>query len=929
MSISFAHLNVRSLSKNFQEFRDHVEQNKYDVIAVTETWLSTKLSNDNFRILNYSMIRKDRDSLGGGVAFYVKNPLKFSRTNYDTLNQNFEHLWIRITIDHKKFLVGVIYKNKYDATFIDNFEDVISLISPDCDQLLCLGDFNINLLNFDNKAKRFLSAIESYGLYQIITAPTRVSKTSLSLLDLIIVSDKNIYSSCGVKDIHISDHALVYCELPCIAGSQDTTFRTSRDFSQFDYDSFYADLQSIRWEVIYRMSDINQKVTLFNTILTNLLNAHAPYKTYRFTKPFAPWLTDNIKKMMSIRDAALKRYRVNKSPNTWEYYKSLRNYTNLAVKNEKKAYIQHFVRTNPSKNIWKSLNKLGVYAKVKTNLPANLDEPNLINDYFISVFQNADVPNGNIIDYYNSSIKTGLSNKFSFALTNYEEVVNILNTIKTNAIGSDGINIKLIKLCCPIILNILVHIYNVCIEKGVFPSTWKNSLVIPIPKVNNPTGFHHLRPVSILPAISKIFEKILERQIRTYLERCNIIPEVQSGFRPGHSCTTALLEITDEIIKATDNRYLTALVLLDFSKAFDTINHSLLIAILHFIGFDNSSTDLIKQYLSGRTQQVVVNNNMSFCKNVTSGVPQGSVLGPLLFTIYTFNFISSLQHCSYHLYADDMQIYYSFPADAAANAEELINRDLNNLYEFSKAHCLSLNPLKSVAMLFGPANIRQSIQQTMRLCIKDSNLDFKETVRNLGVILDNELRFREHINNCLIKSFANLKLLYTHKNILNKKIKVMLCDSLVLSHFNFADCVYGPCIDTITSRKIQKVQNSCLRFIYSIRRRNHVSHKLVSANWLNMYNRRLVHASCLYFKIILLKCPPYLLHKIRYRTDVHNINLRSRGNVTIPKHRTQLFKRSFSYQIALVYNRYIDMYVTCRSIISFKKNLFNLLLKHQ
>lgn len=182
--------------------------------------------------------------------------------------------------------------------------------------------------------------------------------------------------------------------------------------------------------------------------------------------------------------------------------------------------------------------------------------------------------------------------------------------------------------------------------------------------------------------------------------------------------------------------------------------------------------------------------------------------------------------------------------------------------------------------------------------------------------------------NCSKKSYLNLKLLYPHRQIMNKKTKITLCESVILSHFNYADTLYGPCITVASSRRIQKVQNSCLSFIYGIRRRNRISYKLKDANWLSMMKWRSLHLACLVYNIIIFGKPPYLYNKIRFRTDVHNINVRNRGNVTIPNHRTEMFKRAFSYQVAVTYNKLATPYFQLLKLSLFPKAVFTYLMSN-
>lgn len=231
-------------------------------------------------------------------------------------------------------------------------------------------------------------------------------------------------------------------------------------------------------------------------------------------------------------------------------------------------------------------------------------------------------------------------------------------------------------------------------------------------------------------------------------------------------------------------------------------------------------------------------------------------------------------------------------------------------------------------IIFGPKNQRSNTKDHITIKIGNDSLIQVDQAKSLGVILDSDLRFEDHVNKMLQKGYSVLKLIYGNRHYLPHKTKVLLCETLVLSILNYADSLYGPCITTLYARKIQKLQNSCLRLIYGIYRNQKISHKLKEVRWLNMYNRRLHHTVCLFHGIILNKIPIYLFQKIKFRTDVHTLNIRFKGLLTPPQHRTELFKRSFSYQIAKTYNG-LNNQLKGNSITRFKKIYKSYLFERQ
>ena len=360
------------------------------------------------------------------------------------------------------------------------------------------------------------------------------------------------------------------------------------------------------------------------------------------------------------------------------------------------------------------------------------------------------------------------------------------------------------------------------------------------------------------------------------------------------------------------------MILLDFSKAFDTIDHELLLAILKSCGIDDRGCNLLQSYLEGRSQIVRISNKLSQLRAISKGVPQGSILGPLLFTIYTSQFVNYIKSCSVHMYADDTQMYYSFYANDYEAAMQQISTDLTSLSDISSQHLLVLNPSKSAMLLFGKRTDCAYLQNLINIELNGCRLKLFQQAKNLGLILDTTLRFREQVGKIIQKVYYALRLLYPHRSYLNINTKKTLCDTLVLSQFTYCAAVYGPCLDKDCSNRIQRVQNSCIRFIYGIRKYEHISHKLPELRWLNMQDRRKFYSICLFHKIITTKAPAYLYNKITFRSDVHNLNVRSKGLLSPPMHRTSFYERGFKFCIYKLYNQ-VSFGAKSYSTTKFKK----------
>ncbi|CAG4992189.1 unnamed protein product [Colias eurytheme] len=480
---------------------------------------------------------------------------------------------------------------------------------------------------------------------------------------------------------------------------------------------FNSDLASIPWNDICHMPNVNDMVTVFNSYVMSLFNKHAAKTTISLKNRRSPWLTSNLRHLMSVRNDALDKYRKTKCEKDRVYYKSLKSFVNICLHQEKISFYDSHINAH-SKNgkvLWKNL-KNQVLPNFKTSavLPDHLRDPNTINSHFLNIPGTGNVDKS-ILDYFsNNSYGKGV---FKFDLVDENAIAKIIINLKSNAEGYDGIPRDMILLTLPTTLKVITAIINRSLATSTFPSIWKIALVRPLPKTDNPEDFKDLRPISILPFLSKILEKVVYFQVVKYCEKHNIFPELQSGFRRQRGTTTALLNVTDDLLANQDEGYATALVLLDFSRAFDCLNLQLMVAKLSFYGFDNSSLEWFHSYLGGRSQKVIVSNNDGSTSTsselfVTRGVPQGSILGPLLFIIYAADITNCINFCKYHIYADDLQVYLPVNCKDLSSSLNKISQDLSAVSKWSYNNSLVLNPNKSKYMIVGSRRQVQAIENS-------------------------------------------------------------------------------------------------------------------------------------------------------------------------------------------------------------------------
>lgn len=905
MPIKIAQLNVRSLVRHFTEVAYFINQEEIDVFCLTETWLTDGVDSDSLHIPGYKFYRADRrgNRRGGGAAVYVSNRHNFLITPIDSCSNTAyaDSLWLKLKTNKRTLAVGVVYRPDGNITnFIDSLDDTLSSIIPVVDDVILTGDMNIDLFKLNNPLSKCL---KSYSFTQVIDEATRITATSETLIDPIFVSDSALVLSHGTLDADlVADHRLVFCTIGYDSIKRSQKIVTVRDFKRFNHDKFSSDLLSMRWQDVIFLPDIEDKVKYITDLIKCLFDTHAPLRTMRVSKPKAPWLTDVIKLMMKTRDNALAKYKITKNDADWAAYRYLRNFTLYAVRREKKAYFKSLFSNADLKKCWRSLGSLGVTTKKVYEIPNELKNAGEINNYFAQVFNQSVIDCSGTVTFYEKNRHS--SNKlFSFSLVSTHDVAKIIDSIRSNAVGTDSVSISMIKLCLPHILPYITHIINCCLEEGYFPQAWKSAIVKPVPKVNNPTSYSDLRPISLLPTLSKILEKAVQKQLYEFVNSNGIVPQGQSGFRESHSTTSALLSVTDGILSALDNKQISALVLLDFSKAFDTVIHKVALAKLKFIGCEDNVLNFFSSYLVGRTQAVCVDGAFSGETSVTSGVPQGSVLGPLLFIIYISDLFHKPRTCTMQGYADDTQVLHSFSPECDRRACDDINMDLSIIYEYSAAHNLKLNSSKTFVMLFGnPARI-DAIKQSFRLYLGGDLLPVADSCKNLGLVIDCQLKYVSHVNSLLKKAYMRLKLLYGNRHALDYNLRKYLCETLVLSLFNYADIVYRPCLDSVTKRRIQVAQNACCRFVFGLRKYDHVSNYLKVLQWLPMDTIWVFHLLSFVFVLLRSGQPAYLRNKLSYRTTMHTLSLRDQGFLNIPRHSTSKYRDSFSYASVSYYNR--------------------------
>ena len=429
-----SHLNIRSMNTGFDEFVNYLNDYGFDVLGLSETWLTSDYDNSMFSIPGYNFIRKDRAARGGGVGIYVKKYIKFKIIELDIVSNECEFISISFSIDNKNILFASIYRpptSNIDS-FVDWLEDIFGLTVPFYDYVIFTGDLNIDLFKHSAHKTKLEKLFDIFGVNQVIKDPTRInpSTNSSSLIDIIITNTSlDIKDSCSLHISEtISDHNLVYAVFNLPKRNNSSKYIKFRDYRNINFDNFEYDALQLQWDQIYYTQDVNDKLNIFNNNILFLINKHAPMKQKKVKeRPFTPWITNNIKLLMKLRDKAYKKYLKQKTETKLQYYRELRNFTKHAIIREKIAYFKLLSQKN-GKDFWSNANKLNLTRNKDCDIPEQFSDATILNNYFASCNNTADTTSEPKINFYKSNRHRNITSELNFELVDEIILNKILNT---------------------------------------------------------------------------------------------------------------------------------------------------------------------------------------------------------------------------------------------------------------------------------------------------------------------------------------------------------------------------------------------------------------------------------------------------------------------------------------------------------------------
>lgn len=908
----------------------------YDVIILTETWLTTDYADGELELKDYNIYRADRNSevtqkfRGGGALIAIRKSLKSHLIlSYANL---FEQLFVSLMDRNKQIILGAVYippaacNNVYKEHCL-TVEQMMESYSPT--KVFLCGDYNIPETTWSNNeigisvdgplnpnTNTLSHYLGYYNFYQMNTIPNSRGV----LLDLVFTLSNNVIVRPAYDLLlpNCAHHSAITFEI-----NVEVT-KNTLDYEEYFYDYKNADylginnyLASINWDIIL-YQDINNSTNNFYNILSSVIDLFVPLKKYK-TSNFPRWFSAELRRLTIEKKNVhiiYKKYGRDK-----DYYKfsQLRSQCKALSKTCYQTYLynmENSINSNP-RAFWTYINDHKKTYSLPNILRYNgetsntgLEAANLFADFFSTVYtlnNNPRVPNYNFDKTINlTSCPIELSSVFQC----------IENLKSKLSYGPDGIPAFFLKNCVYTISRPLHILFNLSINSGTFPNYWKHSFLSPIFKSGSKEDIENYRGICMQSEIPKMFDLLVTNHM-TWVTGKLIVNE-QHGFIKGRSTNTNLLLYQNYILECLESKLQVDSIYTDFSKAFDRVDHELLIAKLKALGIDGQLLNWLSSFLTGRTQSVRIGSFISKNIEVLSGVPQGSHCAPLLFNLFINDIKLHLKHCHLLLFADDLKIFRSVES---LNDAFLLQADINNLFEWCSINYMHLNIKKCFSITFSKSNSCLQFNYS----VNNEPLKQLKEVRDLGVTFDTKLCFNSHINNITMQSRKMLGFINrSAKNFSASSLKILYC-SLVRSTLEYNSIIWSPFYDIYES-KIEAVQHKFIRsaaFKMNINEYDY-SEILRLLNLKTLTTRR-IYASLTFLNSVISGhiCCPDILELINF--NVHPRATRNRELFSLSVHRTNYGHNSPISRMLRYGNEYnglTDLF--CTSNQKFKNSLKHL-----
>lgn len=919
---NIVHFNIRSLRKNFDELLLYIgslQVSNIDIIVLSETWKLEEVN--NFCIPNYNIYYNDSQfNQNDGVVVYVKNNIDnllnvihFSETKLIRLLFTVNNISFALTASYRPPSTNLqLYMTELEDYFLNKKENIE----------IFMGDINVNILNnLEVDVNNYICTLAELGFFSYVTKPTREAENTSSLIDHIFirVNNKNLLKQISFQsyifETNITDHYTLLLSANIINNPKKVN-KTNRIKSKtINYAKLNNKLSTENWHEVTQINDPEIAYNIFINKLSHYINLNSVEVVHKNNKTIKlkPWITQGLLKSIRQRDLLKNKLKKNYSDELKTRYKQYRNSLNNLIKKTKNDYYKNKISSAQKnyKKIWQVINNA-------TNNNSNKQDdrnPNIVDkngapiqndkmkaDFFNSFFANIGKEMASLItnitpmpELTNSAVNESI---FLYPVTRNELIVFISSLKNDTSPGPDGVTVNTIKKIHEHIINPLIHIINACFIKGYIPKKWKESITTPIYKSGDKKMVTNYRPITVINNFAKIFEKCLKQRLVAFLEKHNILTKSQFGFREKLSTEDAVIEAINNIVSGLNDNKKCLAVFLDLAKAFDTVNHKILLKRLEKVGIRGLALNIFQDYLTDRIQRVKIVDSLSEPLPITMGVPQGTVLGPILFLVYINN-LSQLKNIKGRVisYADDTVVI--FEGKSWDTVYQDAESDLHVIQNWLNDSLLSLNVSKSKFITFSTNVKEQPLKSVITIhtspCKKNvncgcPNINQTYSIKYLGVIVDQHLRWADHVKYLTNRLRRLIFKFYQAREILNKNNLLMMYDALAESIMRYCIIIWGGLYKTLL-HNLEVIQNTIIKIIFKKERR--YSTELLFKNTGLLSIRKLYIYQCLLW---MFKTPT------SYRNHIYGTRAITNQSANVPFCKKSHTQRFVFYLAPKLYN---------------------------